>query len=63
MKLREYFYNNNENQQAEQIGNEPAIKCKSNWEPKRNHHTSEIFVKAVGNNVENILQKKKLPRK
>ena len=63
IKLREHFYNNNENQQAEKIVTEPIIKCKSNWEPKKNHHTIETFVEAVENNVENILQeKKKLPR-
>ena len=63
IKLRDYFCNNNENQQARQIVTEPFIKCKSNWQPKNNHHTVEIFVEAVENNVENILQeKKKLPR-
>ena len=30
INLREHFYNNNENQQAEKIVTEPIIKCKSN---------------------------------
>ena len=47
IKLREYFYDNNESQEAEQMVTEPVIKCKSNWQPKKNHHTIETFVKAV----------------
>ena len=62
IKLREHFYNNNnKNQQTKKIVT--IIKCKSNWEPKKNHHTIETFVEAVESNVENILQeKKKFPR-
>ena len=33
---------------------EPVVKCKSNWQTKKNHHTTETFVEAV-ENVENIL--------
>lgn len=62
IKLREWFYNN-ENQQADQIVTEPVIKCKSNWEPKKNPHTIETIAEAVENNVKKILQEKnKLPR-
>ena len=63
IKLKGHFYDNNENQQAEEIVIGPIIKCKSNWEPKKNHHTVETFVKAVKNNVRNILlEGKTLPR-
>ena len=57
--LRRHFCDNKENQQAHQVLSEPVIKCKSNWEPKKNHHTVETFVEAVENNVVNILQEKK----
>ena len=59
IKLTGHFYDNNENQQANQIVTEPFIKCKSNWVPKKNHNSIEIFVEAVENNVENILHEKK----
>ena len=63
MKLRDHFYGNKENQQADHIVSEPIIKCKSNWEPKKNHYTGETFVEVVENNVKNILQvNKELPR-
>ena len=47
IKLTEHFYDNNQNQQAEKIVTEPVIKCKSNWEPKKNHHTIETLDEAV----------------
>ena len=54
---------NNENQQADQVVSEPVIKCKSNWEPKKNNHNVEKFVEAIETNIEKILQEKKeLPR-
>ena len=57
IKLREQFYNN-ENQKADQIVTEPVIKCKSNWEPKKNHQTIETFTETAENKVEKILQEK-----
>ena len=39
--LRGHFYDNNENQQAEEIVIEPVIKCRSRWEPMKNHHNIE----------------------
>ena len=46
-KTKRIFLCNNESQEAEQMVTEPVIKCKSNWQPKKNHHTIETFVKAV----------------
>ena len=54
-KTKRTFNNNNENQQAEQVVTESVIKCKSNWEQKKNHHTIEIYVEAAENNFQNIL--------
>ena len=54
-----HFYNDNNNQIVEWIVTEPVTKCKSNWEPKKNYHTVEIFVEAVENNVASILREKK----
>ena len=59
IKLTEHFYDNNQNQQAEKIVTEPVIKCKSNWEPKKNHHTIETLDEAVENIVEIHLETKK----
>ena len=61
IKSRGHFYDSNENQQADQVASEPVIKCKSNWELKKNHHTVETIVEVVENNAENILQKKNEP--
>ena len=58
IKLRGQFCDNNENQQDPQIATKPVVKCKSNWEPKKNHHAVKTLVEAVANNVENILQEK-----
>ena len=44
---------------VEEIVTKRIVKCKCNWEPKKNHHNIETFVEAVENNVENILQKNK----
>lgn len=59
MKLRGHFCCNKENQQADHIVSEPIIKCKSNWEPKKNHHTIETLDEAVENIVEIHLETKK----
>ena len=44
---------------VEEILTKRIVKCKCNWEPRKNHHNIETFVEAVENNVENILQKNK----
>ena len=52
IKLRGFFHNKKVQKQATEIANkEPNIKCKTNWEPKKNHHTVETFIEAVNKDI------------
>ena len=64
IKLKVFFRNKNvQKQQTELANKEPNIKSKTNWEPKKNHHTVETFIEAVNKvTVEIFSDKKKLPK-
>ena len=63
IKLRKLFHNKNVQKQETKLANkEPNIKCKTIWEPKKNHHTVETFIEAVNKDIaERFSHKKKLP--
>ena len=64
IKLKESFCNKNVQKQETELANkEPIIKSKTNWEPKKNHHTVETFIEAVNKDiVERFSDTKKLPK-
>ena len=64
VKLKAFFHNKKIQQQETDLANkEPNIKCKTNWEAKKNHHTVEKFIKAVNKDVVEIFShKNKLPK-
>ena len=52
IKLKGFFRNKNKQKQETELANkEPSIKSKTNWEPKKNHHTVETFMEAVTKDV------------
>ena len=64
IKLKAFFCNKNVQKQETELANkEPNIKSKTNWEPKKNHHTVETFIEAVNKDiVERFSDTKKLPK-
>ena len=64
IKLKTFFYNKNVQKQETELANkEPVIKSKTNWEPKKNHHTVETFIEAVNKDiVKRFSDTKKLPK-
>ena len=62
IKLKAFFCNKNVQKQETELANkEPIIKSKTNWEPKKNHHTVETFMEAVNKDiVERFSDTKKL---
>ena len=38
-------------QETKLANKDPSIKSKTNWEPKKNHHTVEMFIEAVNKDV------------
>ena len=50
-------------QETELANKEPNIKSKTNWEPKKTHHTVETFIEAANKDiVERFSDTKKLPK-
>ena len=64
IKLKAFFCNKNVQKQETELANkEPNIKSKTNWEPKKNHHTVETFIETVNKDiVERFSDTKKLPK-
>ena len=64
IKLKAFFRNKSVQKQETELANkEPNIKSKTNWEPKKNHHTVETFIEAVNKDiVERFSDTKKLPK-
>ena len=64
IKLKAFFCNKNVQKQETELANkEPNIKSKTNWEPKKNHHTVETFIEAVNKDiVKRSSDTKKLPK-
>ena len=64
IKLKAFFCNKNIQKQETELANkEPNIKCKTNWEPKKNHHTVEMFIEAVNKDIVGIFSDtKKSPK-
>ena len=62
--MKAFFCNKNIQKQETELANkEPSIESKTNWEPKKNHHTVETFIEAVNNDiVERFSDTKKLPK-
>ena len=52
IKLKAFFHEKSEQiQEAEATSKESIIKSKTNWEPKKNHHTAETFSEAANKDV------------
>ena len=54
IKLRGHFCDNNENKQIDQIVTEPVIKCKPNWEPKKNITLLKVMSKIFSKRRKNF---------
>ena len=64
IKLKAFFHNKNEQEKEAKLANkQPSIKHKTNWQPKKNHHNAETFIKAVNKDVvERFSNENELPK-
>ena len=49
---------NKSNENNSTISDIPNIKLKSTWEPPKNHHTINMFIEALNNDVDELFKHK-----